>query len=89
MKRNVWIATAVAFTVGLITSVVCIGLFHWSQSIHEPSNTDPRKGRVIIYDPGYGNPRDWKECADTTLIISIQGVEHGDRYIDDSPECQP
>lgn len=87
MKRNVWIATAVAFTVGLITSVVCSLLLSWWHSSQEPLNTDPRKGRVTTWESaGY---RDWKVCADTTLIIHIGGVEFGDRYIDDSPECQP
>lgn len=60
----------------------------WS-AMHEPPNTDPRKGKVILDDPGWGNPKSWKMCADTTLIIYIYGVEFGDRYVNDSPECQP
>lgn len=84
-----WKVVLFAMLGGLIGSVL-VGIVMAVWNGHQtPPNTDPRKGRVILYDPGWGNPRDWKECADTTLIISIQGVENGDRYIDDSPECQP
>lgn len=71
-----------ALAVALLTAIV--------GAVHQPPNTDPRKGRVIIDDNGgWGATPSWKQCADTTLIISIPGVEYGTRYIDDSPECQP
>lgn len=82
-----WKVVLFAMLGGLIGSVlVGIVMAVWNAT-HEPPNTDPRKGRVIIDEDA--NYRDWKMCAGTTLIIHISGVDYGDRYVNDSPECQP
>ena len=85
-----WKVVLFAMLGGLIGSVL-VGIVMAVWNGHQtPPNTDPRKGRVIIDDNGgWGATPSWKQCADTTLIISIPGVEYGTRYIDDSPECQP
>lgn len=83
-----WGSFAVGMVAGLLVAVVLWGVSAITHST--PPNTDPRIGRVVIDDNGGGGaPVSWKQCADTTLIIHIPGVDYGDRYVNDSPECQP
>lgn len=89
MKHS-WGSFFVGVLAGLLVATVTWGSFSWWRSSQTPPNTDPRKGRVIIDDNGgWGASPSWKQCADTTLIIHIPGVDYGDRYVNDSPECQP